>query len=294
MGEIIGAAILSHVPTIMLPEHVRLEMNKGKGDTTLIEGLKRLRSEVLDQLNADTFIIFDSHWHTTFEMVVDGRKHYEGLHTSDEMPRSLQDIPYNYDGDPELAAMIEETAKNYDDVWVHVSRNANLPIHYGTVNLVHYLHRGEKVLSIGTSQTGEPEDFLRFGEMLREAIEKSNRRVVLLGSGGLSHKFYSLRDIRVYEEFDPKYLISPEARAIDEKIISLLLEGKHAEVIDSMPEFRQFSPEGRFGHYLMMAGALGQKECTAPGQKFSDYEASAGTGQVHMWFPRPEEGWGYR
>lgn len=290
MGEIVGAAILSHVPTIMLPEKVRLEMNQGKGDTTLIPGLKKFRTEVLDQLNADTFIIFDSHWHTTFEMVVDGRDHYEGLHTSDEMPRSLADIPYNYDGDSELAAIIEETAKGYDDVWVHVSRNENLPIHYGTVNLVHYLHRGERILSIGTAQNGEPEDFLRFGEVLREAIDKSNRRVVLLGSGGLSHKFYSLRDIRVYEAFDPKYLITPEAREIDEQIIDLLLEGKHGDVIDLMPIFRTFGPEGRFGHYLMSAGALGGKEWATKGQKYSEYEASAGTGQVHMWFPQPVKG----
>ena len=30
MGEIVGAGIVSHVPTIMLPEEVRLEINEGR------------------------------------------------------------------------------------------------------------------------------------------------------------------------------------------------------------------------------------------------------------------------
>jgi 3,4-dihydroxyphenylacetate 2,3-dioxygenase len=40
-----------------------------------------------------------------------------------------------------------------------------------------------------------------------------------------------------------------------------------------------------------MAGALGGAACTAPGELFSEYEASVGTGQVHVWFERPATGW---
>ena len=35
MGEIVGAALVAHVPTIMLPEEVRLEINEGK-EITLV------------------------------------------------------------------------------------------------------------------------------------------------------------------------------------------------------------------------------------------------------------------
>ena len=38
MGEIVGAGIVAHVPTIMLPEEVRLEINDGK-EITLVPGL---------------------------------------------------------------------------------------------------------------------------------------------------------------------------------------------------------------------------------------------------------------
>lgn len=67
--------------------------------------------------------------------------------------------------------------------------------------------------------------------------------------------------------------------------------GDHARVLDTMPEFLRFKPEARFGHYLMMIGALGERACTAPGRLYSAYENSVGTGQVHVWFDRPENGW---
>ena len=50
MGEIVGFGLVSHVPTIMLPEEVRLEINDGK-EISLVPGLRRLRSDVLDRLH---------------------------------------------------------------------------------------------------------------------------------------------------------------------------------------------------------------------------------------------------
>jgi hypothetical protein len=40
----------------------------------------------------------------------------------------------------------------------------------------------------------------------------------------------------------------------------------------------------------MMIGALGEGECTARGRQYGNYENSIGTGQVHIWFDRPAEG----
>jgi 3,4-dihydroxyphenylacetate 2,3-dioxygenase len=38
-------------------------------------------------------------------------------------------------------------------------------------------------------------------------------------------------------------------------------------------------------------GALGEGAVSAPGQLFSEYENSVGTGQLHIWFDRPADGW---
>jgi len=41
----------------------------------------------------------------------------------------------------------------------------------------------------------------------------------------------------------------------------------------------------------MMVAAMGGPDCTSAGVRYSDYESAAGTGQINMWFERPEGGW---
>ena len=110
MGEIVGAGIVSHVPTIMLPEETRLEINDGK-EITLVPGLRRLRTEVLDRLEADTFVVMDTHWEVTFEHIITGHEKREGIFTSHELPRGMRQIPYEMPGDPELAFGVSEQAE---------------------------------------------------------------------------------------------------------------------------------------------------------------------------------------
>ena len=107
MGEIVGAGLVAHVPTIMLPEQVRLEINDGK-EITLVPGLRRMRSEVLDRLKPDTVIVLDTHWESTFEHIVTAQDRRSGKFTSHELPRGMSAIPYDMPGDPELARQRSE------------------------------------------------------------------------------------------------------------------------------------------------------------------------------------------
>ena len=47
MGEVVGAGIVSHVPTIMAPEEERRKMNEGN-EISIVPGFHRLREEVID------------------------------------------------------------------------------------------------------------------------------------------------------------------------------------------------------------------------------------------------------
>ena len=69
MGEVVGAALIAHVPTIVLPEKIRRELNNGE-DSTLPAALEQLRKEVFETLDYDTVVVLDSHWATTVEFVV--------------------------------------------------------------------------------------------------------------------------------------------------------------------------------------------------------------------------------
>ena len=287
MGEIVGAALVSHVPPLVLPEADRRSMNDGE-DTTLVAGLHQLRAEKLAPLGADTVVVIDTHWFTTIEHIVASHDRRQGLYTSEELPRGMKQMPYDITGDPELANAWAATATDRDDTWITPIDDPHLPIHYPTINLLPFLQdasTGEKWVSAGVCQTAEPADFLLFGQLLADAVATLDRRVVVLASGGLSHRFWPLSQFRDHEGADPDlHIRTPEACAADRHVIDLLKNGDHAAVLDFMPEFAQHAPEGYFGHYLTMLGAIGGKDCTAKGVQFGNYEAVAGTGQTHLWF----------
>jgi 3,4-dihydroxyphenylacetate 2,3-dioxygenase len=290
MGEVVGAGLVSHVPTIMLPEEVRLEINEGK-EISLVPGLRRLRTEVLDRLEPDTIVVMDTHWEVTFEHIVTAQDRRQGIFTSHELPRGMRQIPYDFPGDPELARAVAALAGARDDTWVLASDDPYLPIFYGTVNIWTFLNGGERWVSVGINQTAQTDDFLLLGELIGQAIAGLDRRVVLLASGGLSHRFLPFRQLRGHESSDLSNIITPEAREADQKVLDLMAKGDHKGVIDFLPEYKRHGPEGKFGHYLIVVGAIGGASCVAEGERFSDYEASVGTGQVHVWFERPEGGW---
>jgi 3,4-dihydroxyphenylacetate 2,3-dioxygenase len=283
MGAIVGAAIVSHVPPIVMSEEYRRSTNEGD-DISLVPGLHRLRRECLDRVQPDTIIVIDTHWFTTFEHVVSAHDRRHGRYTSDELPRGMAGVAYDLEGDPELADLCATVAAERTDTWVHATRDPHIAIHYPTINLLPYLQGAERWLGVGICQTATGDDFLILGEVIAEAVRRSDRRVVILGSGGLSHRFWPLRELRQHEDVDPRNIVTPAARAADEQLIERLERGDHAAVIDDYDAFRAHSPEGRFGHYMILAGALGARQWRGRGVRYSNYEASAGTGQAHIWF----------
>ena len=291
MGEVVGAGLLAHVPTIMLPEEVRRELNNGE-ESTLVTGLEQLRADVFDTLDYDTVVVLDSHWATTVEFVVAAHDRRSGLFTSEELPRGMSRVPYDYRGDPELAFAMAQRADDHG-TWITAIDDHYLPVFYATVNLWHYLGRGNDArwMSVSVCQTGDTEDFLRAGRALGDAIAATDRRVLLLASGAMSHTFWPLRELRAHEAAGSEHIATPEAYAADMQRLEWFKAGDHARVLDTMPEFLRFKPEARFGHYLEMIGALGESAVTAPARQYGEYENSIGTGQVHQWFDRPAEGW---
>lgn len=291
MGEVVGAGLLAHVPTIMLPEEVRRELNNGE-ESTLVTGLEQLRADVFDTLDYDTVVVLDSHWATTVEFVVAAHDRRSGLFTSEELPRGMSRVPYDYRGDPELAFAMAQRADDHG-TWITAIDDHYLPVFYATVNLWHYLGRGNDArwMSVSVCQTGDTEDFLRAGRALGDAIAATDRRVLLLASGAMSHTFWPLRELRAHEAAGSEHIATPEAYAADMQRLEWFRAGDHARVLDTMPEFLRFKPEARFGHYLEMIGALGESAVTAPARQYGEYENSIGTGQVHLWFDRPAEGW---
>jgi 3,4-dihydroxyphenylacetate 2,3-dioxygenase len=282
MGQIVGAAVVSHHPGLVQPKEIRVQRGNGR-DSDLIEGFDRLR-EKIDAVKPDTFVLFDTHWLTTSLHLVAGAAHYKGSYTSDELPFAMTRFPYDHAGAPALAAEVEKVAREKKVAARNVVEET-LPLHYPTLNVIHYLGRGEKVLSVGTCQTARFKHFLEMGEVVGEAIRRSDARVVLLASGAMSHKFYDLDHVppnpRVWH---PDNVSEPKNRALDMEVLELWKQGRHDILLDRFPELEAAKYEGRGAHYAQMMGALGGRDCRARGTQLSEYENAAGTGNVHVWF----------
>ncbi len=289
MGEIIGMGLLSHVPTIMLDKGTRLELNEGR-EISLVPGLKRLKAEVFDRLRPDTVVILDTHWATTVEFVTTSHLRRSGHYTSDELPRGMTSLPFDFPGNPALAREIAREVVAGGS-WCSAIDNEDLPIHYPTINTWTYLGGDQRWVGVGLAQTGEAKDFALLGEGIGRAVANLDGRVIVIASGGMSHRFHSLSTLRQHEASDPRHIFTPAARAADEERLEWMRAGNHRQIIDTMDDYKKFAPEGRFGHYLAMVAAVGGRECVATGELFSEYENSIGTGQVHVWFERPESGW---
>jgi aromatic ring-opening dioxygenase catalytic subunit (LigB family) len=290
MGEIIGAAVLAHVPTIVMPDEERRALNNGR-ESTLHSGLHDLKREVFDTLKPDLVIVFDSHWFTTVEFVITAHDRRKGLFTSDELPRGMSSVPYDIVGNPEFAKLVGRIADETPNCWITPIDNEHLPITYATTNFMPFLQGDEAWISVSVCQTAEAIDFATVGQVIAQAVAESDLRVVLIASGALSHTFHHLRTLRDHEAAGEEHIYSQAARDADHRVIDAWIRGDHALVVNEFYEFLAVRPEAHFGHYQIMVAALGGAECVAPGRLFSEYENAIGTGQIHVWFDQPASGW---
>ena len=156
MGEIVGVGLVSHAPTIMMTKEQRYALNEGK-EISLVTGFQDMRREILEPLKPDVVIVIDTHWFTIVEFIVTSHQRRQGFYTSEELPRTMNSIPFDITGNPELANNIVERV-NENGVRCSANDNEHLPIHYPTVNLLEYLQGNEQWLSMsicGTAKRSE-------------------------------------------------------------------------------------------------------------------------------------------
>jgi 3,4-dihydroxyphenylacetate 2,3-dioxygenase len=284
MGQIVGAAIVSHHPGLMQCEEFRVLQGAG-ADSDLIAGYAKVRQRIA-AAKPDVVMIFDSHWFTTGYHLIDGGAHYQGTYLSEEMPWYLYGVPYDYRGHPELALAIEDVARERK-IQTKAVCNPALPRHYPSINVIKQLRlESTPIVSVSSCQNCQPKHFLESGEVIAEAIRRSGLRVVLLASGALSHKFNEIdwrpTHPRIFHESN---VSRPENVVSDKQAIELMKAGRHADIIANWDrDYRKLPWEAFGAHYLQMLGAMGGVSCEARGVALSDYENARGTGNIHVWF----------
>lgn len=279
MGEIVLAAKVTHVPSLLLSE--REGALKGRRKLA-IELLKEIGKRAHER-GADTFLIFDTHWLSNFGFHINANERHTGSYTSHEAPHMIQDLTYDYPGNPALADLIVEEAAD-EGLEVHAQRVRSLALEYGSIVPMRYMNADSslKVLPVASPLFASVEENRKFGEACRRAISRSDASVAVLASGSLSHKIVSNRQVG-----DGQWdIVSSEFnRQMDLRVLELWGAGRYREFVGLLPEYAtKCSGEALMADTAMLFGLLGWESYGGTAEQLCDYFSSSGTGQVNVEF----------
>ena len=279
MGELVLAAKVTHVPSLMLSE--QLEPLKGTRDGP-IRSLQMLGQRARER-GADSFVVFDTHWISNFGFHINANPWHRGTYTSPEAPQMVNDVSYDFPGNPELADLIAaETARTGPLALAH--QVATLPVEYGTIVPMHYMNKDKafSVVPIASPVFASIEENRKFGEAVRRAIVKSKSKVGVLASGSLSHMLFENSKLgpeawnKISSEFN---------RQMDLRVLELWKERRYAEFCAMLPEYtRKCSGEALMTDTVMLFGTLGWDKYSGASEQLCDYFPSSGSGQVTVEF----------
>lgn len=281
MGKLALAAKITHVPSMYLSEIDG--PHKGCRQAAIdghIEIGRRCR-----ELGVDTIVVFDTHWLVNSGYHINNAPHFEGVYTSNELPHFIKNLPYEYDGNPELGHLMADAA-TAAGVHTRAHDATSLTLEYGTLVPMRYMNtdRHFKVVSISALCTVHNlSDSVVLGRAVRRAIEeKYDGTVAIMASGSLSHRFAQNGQA---DEFMHK-IWDPFLGEVDRRVIELWQKGDWKTFTAMLPMYNEKCfGEGGMHDTAMLLGALGWDEYKAPIEIITPYFPSSGTGQINAIFP---------
>jgi 3,4-dihydroxyphenylacetate 2,3-dioxygenase len=280
MGQLVLAAKVSHVPSLMLSE---LEGSPLRAARAAAVRALRLLGGRAKERSVSTFVVFDTHWLSNFGYHINANPHHRGSFTSHEAPQMIQDLHYDLPGDTVLAeAIAGQAAEAGLNVIAH--KVASLGLEYGTIVPMHFMNPDgwAKVVSIATPLFTSVEESRLLGEATRRAIERSGERVAILASGSLSHRLW------------PNKKLGPEAwtsiasefnRQVDLRVLELWQQRRYREFIAMLPDYAvKCNGEGGMADTIMLFAALGWDGFDGAAEQLCEYFPSSGSGQINVEF----------
>lgn len=280
MGQLVLAAKITHVPSLMLSEAEGSPLRSARAGA--VAALRELGRRARER-RVTTFVVFDTHWLSNFGYHINANPRHCGAFTSHEAPQMIQNLRYDLPGDSALAEAIAEKAAEADlNVTAH--RVESLGLEYGTIVPMHYMNADgwARVVSVASPLFTSWEESRVLGEATRRAIECSGDRVAILASGSLSHRLWPNRKLgpeawtSVASEFN---------RQVDLRVLELWQQRRYREFIDMLPDYAiKCNGEGGMADTIMLFAALGWYDYRGAAEQLCEYFPSSGSGQVNVEF----------
>ncbi|MBU3174354.1 AmmeMemoRadiSam system protein A [Clostridium estertheticum] len=277
MGKIIAYFAMPH-PPIIIPEVGRGEEKKIKNT---YDACKEIGCEIAD-LKPEVIIMVTPHG-TMFSDAI--AVSFEPNITGSLKQFGAPEVSMNFEIDMDLTQEImvradksnipivratSSTLKQYGREY-ELDHGCLVPLYFAVNKYNHF-----KLVHI-TYGGLTPIELYKFGKLIEEAVRESNKEVVFIGSGDLSHH---LKDEGPYE-------YNPYGEKFDKKIISLLKNGDVTGVFNIDPEMIQKAGECGLRSYYIMLGAMDGNDIVG---ELLSYEGTFGVGYAVMKFKLEKSG----
>ena len=280
MGKVALVGKITHVPSMYLSE---LDGPRKGTRQDAIDGHVEIARRC-KELGVDTIVVFDTHWLVNSGYHINCAPSWEGIYTSNELPHFIKNLPFSYQGNPELGKAIAEVA-TAAGVFTRSHDATSLALEYGTLVPMRYMNEDKqfKVVSVSALCTVHNlMDSVELGRAVRRAIEQSDGNVAVLASGSLSHRF---AQNGVAEQFMHK-VWDPFLETVDHHVVDLWQKGDWKTFCGMLPEYAvKCHGEGNMHDTAMLLGVLGWDQYEGKAEVVTPYFGSSGTGQINVVFP---------
>lgn len=237
----------------------------------MIEGMKKAAKEI-ESIKPDAVVLISTHWQSTFDHYVDVTPRHQGVLTAFECPDLISDVPYDYPGDETLASQLVDAGNNAGLRVVKVN-DPTYVFDYGTVVPLRYLVPKEDipVIVLSCCWAASLDETYSWGEQIGKVLRESDKRVVFVSSGALSHNLVR----------GPEKMPTLSEQAMDRQFTEYLQNNDYTSAWQMLAQFARAAGVEAGGRHL--AALLGVLEGDYK-SKYLGYCQSSGSGNVVMTF----------
>lgn len=248
-GSIIGAYIAPGLP------HLASDLAAASWEA-LRAGFRRA-GEHIHALQPDVLVLYSTQWISVLGHSFQTHPNPQGLHV-DENWYEMGDFPFDLRVDTALGTRAADIAASLGLATKTVNYHG-FPIDTGTLVALRFVNPANQfpVAVVSCNIYAGQEDSLMLGKAMRQAIEESGKRAVVIACTSLSARFFT-------EEIDPQSdrLSQTEDDAWNRRILGLIEQGRNAEVLAMSGDYARIAAvDMGFKAFAWLMGTLDTPNC---------------------------------
>jgi 3,4-dihydroxyphenylacetate 2,3-dioxygenase len=208
----------------------------------VVAAMKQTAKQI-ENIKPDAIVLVSCHWPSTFFHYVDCTPVHKGLLTAIEAPDLIQDVPYEFPGDEQLA---NELVKAGEEAGIQVKgvNDSYYVWDYGTVIPLRYLTPNSDIPVVNLSVTlaASIEETYKWGQAITKVLKESDKKFVFMSSGALSHNLVRGRHNKP----------SLSEQAMDKQFVEFIMNKDFAAAYDMLPQYARFAKVESGGRHLAM------------------------------------------